>query len=186
MSKSEADLLDQIIIELSVYGRRVRSVVGAAGGGLSFVEYSLLGFIADEGPCRAADLVRVYGLDKSTISRQVSGLVDRHLVDRSDDGLRLLRLTPAGHSLLEQARVVLREQVDARLASWTPEERRVFADLLHRYNAAERLRGVLRFPPASQSAADPAEAMCLPAGPAQNGSTSAVGYAARSRSKKER
>jgi DNA-binding MarR family transcriptional regulator len=140
MSKSEADLLDQIIIELSVYGRRVRSVVGAAGGGLSFVEYSLLGFIADEGPCRAADLVRVYGLDKSTISRQVSGLVDRHLVDRSDDGLRLLRLTPAGHSLLDQARAVLREQVDARLASWTPEERRVFADLLRRYNAAQRLR----------------------------------------------
>ena len=45
----------------------------------------LLALLQDEGPLRASDLVIRLGLDKSTVSRQVTSLVELGLVDRAPD-----------------------------------------------------------------------------------------------------
>src|SRR3954451_6903581 len=47
--------------------------------------YGLLALLQDSGPLRASDLVARLGLDKSTVSRQLSSLVELGLVDRVAD-----------------------------------------------------------------------------------------------------
>ena len=46
-------------------------------------------------------------------------------------------MTPAGARLLRSTRAALLQLLGDRIADWTPEERRTFADLMRRYNAAE-------------------------------------------------
>ncbi|NPC96721.1 MarR family winged helix-turn-helix transcriptional regulator [Nocardioides sp. zg-DK7169] len=125
------DLLDQ----LSLYGRRARGAVERVAPGLSFAEYSLLGQVSTTGAARAHDLARVFGLDKSTVSRQLAGLVRRGLVER--DEARCVHVTPEGARLLRATRAELLGLLGERVADWTLEERRSFATLMRRYNAAE-------------------------------------------------
>jgi len=126
-----AELLDQ----LSLYGRRARGAVERVAPELSFAEYSLLGHVSTEDGARAQDLAHVFNLDKSTVSRQLGGLVKRGLVQRHDG--RHLRVTPQGAELLRSTRAALLELLGERVADWTLEERRTFGDLMRRYNAAE-------------------------------------------------
>jgi len=125
-----AELLDQ----LSLYGRRARGAVERVAPELSFAEYSLLGRVSTEDGARAQDLARAFGLDKSTVSRQLGGLVERGLIRREG---RQLRVTTHGAALLRSTRTALLELLGERVADWTLEERRTFADLMRRYNAAD-------------------------------------------------
>ena len=128
------DAIEQILHELTLYGRRVRAVVGRAHPDLSFAAYSMLSHVYDEDGCRAVELARTYGLDKSTVSRQLGDLVRRGLIHRDDAGLHV---TPRGARLLEGARRQQRSLLAERMRGWSEEERRTFAELLHRYNAGE-------------------------------------------------
>jgi len=134
---AQDDVTQQILHELTLYGRRVRAVVERAHPDLSFVAYSMLSHVYDEDGCRAVDLARVYGLDKSTVSRQIGALVRRGLVQRDDGGVQALHVTPAGARLLEGARDQQRAMLARRLERWTDAERRTFAELLRRYNVGE-------------------------------------------------
>ncbi|WP_158648011.1 MarR family winged helix-turn-helix transcriptional regulator [Nocardioides houyundeii] len=125
------DLLDQ----LSLYGRRARGAVERVAPELSFAEYSLLGYVRTTDGARAHDLAQVFGLDKSTVSRQLAGLTRRGLVER--DETRCLRVTPEGERLLRSARAALLDLLGERVTDWTLEERRTLADLMRRYNTAD-------------------------------------------------
>jgi DNA-binding MarR family transcriptional regulator len=129
------DVTQQILHELTLYGRRVRTLVQRLHPDLSFVGYTMLGHVYDEGGCRAVDLARVYELDKSTVSRQVGDLIRRGLLDRDQAGV--LTVTRAGNRLLGDARRQQLTLLEERLSGWTADERRTFADLLRRYNAGE-------------------------------------------------
>lgn len=126
---------EELLDQLSLYGRRARGAVERVTPELSFAEYSLLGLVSGENGARAHDLARVFGLDKSTVSRQLAGLTRRGLVERDDT--RAVRVTPAGARLLRSTRAALLDLLGERVADWTPEERRTFADLMRRYNAAD-------------------------------------------------
>src|SRR3954465_2271563 len=93
--------------ELTVFSRRIRSLSARLHPELSFVAYSMLSQIAGEQECSAVDLVHLYQLDKSTVSRQVADLESPGLVDRTPDpagGRRqLLQVTAAGAQLLDRA-----------------------------------------------------------------------------------
>ena len=100
--------------------------------------YGLLALLQDTGPPRASDLVARLGLDKSTVSRQVSSLVDLGLVDRAadpDDG-RAQVLTPSaeGAARLTGIRNARRARWEADLSGWDTDDVATLATLLGRLN----------------------------------------------------
>jgi len=106
--------------------------------------YGLLALLQDAGPLRASDLVSRLGLDKSTVSRQISALVELGLVDRAADPMdgRAQVLTPSveGASRLEHIRTVRRARWEADLSDWPADDVARLADLLARLNGIGEAR----------------------------------------------
>ncbi|MGY2003337.1 MarR family winged helix-turn-helix transcriptional regulator [Blastococcus sp. SYSU DS1024] len=100
--------------------------------------YGLLALLQDAGPLRASDLVARLGLDKSTVSRQLSSLVELGLVDRAadpDDGrAQVLRPSAEGAARLAGIRTVRRARWESDLADWPAEDVATLAVLLERLN----------------------------------------------------
>jgi DNA-binding MarR family transcriptional regulator len=146
MQQSEVDssaALDLIQRELVVLIRRaLRGTVLQAEGHdhhLDLAAYSLLIRLADEGPQRSGDLARAFGVDKSTMSRQVSALERAGLVSRMEDPLDgrayQVSISPQGQRSLERTRADRRRAYRELLAHWPEADRQDFARLLARYNA---------------------------------------------------
>ncbi|WP_116201426.1 MarR family winged helix-turn-helix transcriptional regulator [Amycolatopsis circi] len=94
----------------------------------------LLAMLAEEGPFRAGEIAAVLGVNPSTVSRQVAGLVRSGLVERradpEDGRASPLFVTAAGRRILEVERQRRAAQFGDALSGWSPEERARFADLL--------------------------------------------------------
>ena len=135
---TDTDIGAEVQRELTVFSRRIRALSARLHPDLSFVAYSMLSQIGASGGCRSVDLVHLYRLDKSTVSRQVADLERRGLIERTADPAggrgQLLAVTSSGARLLDEAARGQREELDRRLADWSSEELRVFARLLRRYN----------------------------------------------------
>lgn len=100
--------------------------------------YGLLALLADAGPLRATDLVVRLGLDKSTVSRQVSSLVDLGLVSREADPTdgRAQVLTPSAEGAAQLARIreARRARWEEDLSHWPVEDVARLGELLGRFN----------------------------------------------------
>jgi DNA-binding MarR family transcriptional regulator len=128
--------------ELSVLFGRARSVslnlVAQIHPELDSASYALLLRLDDTGPVRAADVVGLTGLDKSTVSRQLSRLEELDLIERvadpSDGRARLIQLTKTGTTRLASVREDRRRQLRARFESWSTDDLQAFATLLGRLN----------------------------------------------------
>ncbi|MBV2352949.1 MarR family winged helix-turn-helix transcriptional regulator [Streptomyces sp. J2-1] len=124
---------------MTAFARRARSTAGRMHPELSLVSYTLLGHLEESGGCRATDLASHYGLDKSTVSRQVSALERSGLIERrlapDDHRVQLLHLTPAGDEILAQVTRSRRSAFRERLADWPEADLVRFAAYLERYNA---------------------------------------------------
>jgi len=101
--------------------------------------YAALLVIARRAPLRLVDLAEEFGLDKSTMSRQVSALLALGLVRRRPDPLDgrafLLELADEGRARLDEVSRARHEEWRARLASWSAEDVRTLADGLTRLAA---------------------------------------------------
>ncbi|MEC7489549.1 MAG: MarR family transcriptional regulator [Pseudomonadota bacterium] len=88
--------------------------------GISPGEFSLLTIVQANPEIRQTDLIRIYRLDKSTMSVAVNRLVERGLISRKklpkDRRFHGLTLTRAGRQLLTTATGVVEEQ-EKRMAS---------------------------------------------------------------------
>jgi DNA-binding MarR family transcriptional regulator len=134
--------------EVSLLLRRGRAITGRLARELhpelDGAAYGLLALLQDAGPLRASDLVSRLGLDKSTVSRQVSSLVDLGLVDRAADPVdgRAQVLTPSaeGAQRLARIREVRRARWEADLADWPREDVARLGELLARYNGIGEAR----------------------------------------------
>jgi DNA-binding MarR family transcriptional regulator len=124
-----------ILTELTFHTRRARALVEDLVPDLSFVAYATLSHVYDAGGCRAVDLAAAQQLDKSTVSRQVGELVRSGLLEKTQGGV--ITTTAAGRRRLEAGRTAQLEALSERLRDWSAEERRVFAELLHRFNQAD-------------------------------------------------
>ena len=93
---------------------------------------------------RQLDLVRFYGLDKSTLSVAVNRLSDRGMIrrrrlpqDRRNQGLSL---TDAGQDLLQTATRLVNDQEDRMKMVISPQELDVLMGALRRIAATQRER----------------------------------------------
>ncbi|WP_209305176.1 MarR family winged helix-turn-helix transcriptional regulator [Blastococcus sp. CT_GayMR20] len=128
--------------EIALLLRRARAISTRLAGELhpelDGAAYGLLALLQDTGPLRASDLVARLGLDKSTVSRQVSNLVDLGLVDRAADPVdgRAQVLTPSaeGAERLERVRQSRRARWEADMSDWPAEDVARLAELLGRLN----------------------------------------------------
>lgn len=135
-------VVDAIQREMTSFARRARAFAGRLHPELTLVSYTLLAHLeetADVGGCLAKDLAAHYGLDKSTVSRQVQTLEGLGFLERvpapGDHRAQLLRLTPAGAEILAQVTESRLAAVSERLSGWPDADVARFADLLTRYNS---------------------------------------------------
>ncbi|WP_431278160.1 MarR family winged helix-turn-helix transcriptional regulator [Leifsonia poae] len=149
-SERRENAIARVQEELITVARRGTARVRRENEALSFVDQSLLSFIAANPGSRAVDIAAHFGLNRSTVSRQLGALAEFGLIttlpDENAEAMaatdtdpargrgQALRLTEAGeHAMLTSTRVTLAALTD-RLADWAPDEIDRFAALLERYN----------------------------------------------------
>ena len=145
---AETDSIEQ---QLTVLLRRAHPVHLSTQHGDVALERSAYGImckLADEGPQRLGLLASAFGLDPSTISRQVQDLERAGLAfrqkDPNDGRASILDLTPHGRDVLEPTRNHRRARLRKALADWPESDFTVMARLLRQLNASmDRLDGHL-------------------------------------------
>jgi DNA-binding MarR family transcriptional regulator len=133
---------EQIEQQMTMLLRRVQRIhISTASGGemdLDRSAYGILCRLADEGPQRLGLLASAFGLDPSTITRQVqalekAGLVVRH-ADPDDRRASILDLTEEGKVTLAHTRAYRRERLEEVLDDWPDHDREELARLLTKVN----------------------------------------------------
>lgn len=105
---------------------------------LSLAQHSLLGYIARNPGCRATDISEVFGVNRSTVSRQVRHCVDAGLLHAGSGPARLghpLNLTDHGAAVLTATVTQRHDEVRAGLAGWTEDDIEHFVRLLRRFRS---------------------------------------------------
>jgi DNA-binding MarR family transcriptional regulator len=150
--KSREAALEDLYQGLSTLARRARDLGDDLHPGLSLVAYSLLVQIDLTSEARAADLAAHFGLDKSTVSRQLEQLIAAGLLRREGErpgrrGYGLV-LTDAGKQLLAEAAQAVKDCLAGWLADWDDGDVAGFGQLVGRFNASTN-RAETGFGPAS-------------------------------------
>jgi DNA-binding MarR family transcriptional regulator len=130
--------LEDLYHGLTTMSRRSRDMSDDLHPGLSLVAYTLLTEIDLTPGVRAVDLCAHFGLDKSTLSRQLEQLISAGLLRREGErpGRRgsVLALTPAGQQHLAAAAQAVRGRLAERLTGWDDGDIATFAQLVARFN----------------------------------------------------
>jgi DNA-binding MarR family transcriptional regulator len=127
--------------QLTILLRRVQRIHFTTSSGeieLDRSAYGILCRLVDEGPQRLGLLAQAFGLDPSTITRQVQALEHEHLVERrpdpTDRRASLLDLTDQGRAVLTETRARRREWLEAALDDWDDDDHAEFGRLLEKFN----------------------------------------------------
>jgi DNA-binding MarR family transcriptional regulator len=134
--------------EIALLLRRARVISERLAGelhpDLDGSAYGLLALLQDLGPLRAGDLVARLGQDKSTVSRQVTKLVELGLVDRTADPVdgraQVLAPSSEGSARLARIRAARRARWEADLSDWPTDDVATLAELLERINTIGEAR----------------------------------------------
>jgi DNA-binding MarR family transcriptional regulator len=124
---------------LATLMRRRAALSAEVHPGLSLTAYSVLTQIQAAPGSRACDLADLFGLDKSTVSRQLNELQATGLIGREGErpGRRgyTLVLTAKGQRKLEQEAERARQRLAEGLASWKEQDIAAFAEIIERFLA---------------------------------------------------
>lgn len=139
----------QIEQQLTVLLRRVQRIHLSTSSGdvnLERSAYGIMAKLADGGPHRLGALASAFGLDPSTITRQVQALVELGLAQRTTDPTdrraSILDLTDVGREVFERTRATRREKLQSAFAEWRVEDVRQFSRLLTDFNGSlDRILG---------------------------------------------
>lgn len=139
--------IEAVFSQLREISRRTSARSRSLEKSLTFVEHSLLQFIARTDNARATDIAAAFSLNRSTVSRQINTLIELGLVhylghpSEPDSAApargRVLALTESGHTQLAASTRVHQGVVEDRLAAWSDAEIAAFAASLSRYNEAD-------------------------------------------------
>ena len=106
---------------------------------LTTAEAAVMRVVAREGSCRAGSVAAQLGVGPSAVSRLVSALVERGLVERhpdpADGRAELLALTDLGGTTMQVRRAAYLERLRCRFAGWGPERLDDAAELLEELGA---------------------------------------------------
>ena len=145
-----ADILRALI----VISRRGVADARVADLSLSMTDQSILGYIVDHPGSRSTDIAQAFRLNRSTVSRQLTGLIELGVVCEKTDASgrgRPLELTDSGWAAYNEAIAILQGVVDEHLDGWTDAEVTRFAHDLQRFNTGvsgeTRPRHPLEAPP---------------------------------------
>lgn len=138
LRQDRSDAVGRVHTALITIARR-GSVRRQARSSLSRVEESLLAHLAAHPGQRAIDIADHFRLNRSTVSRQLAGLVERGLVADADGEEvsrrgQPLSVTAKGADILAEGDDSLLSAVDARIREWSDADVERFADLLERFN----------------------------------------------------
>lgn len=135
-----ASVTDSFIDLQRTVRRSKARLLAAAGNDVESATHSLLHTLESEGPMRASTLAGSVQADLSTVSRQVTALVGRGLLERRadqrDGRACVLAVTDAGRAAIaehEQGRQAFFDEV---LTGWSADELRQFGQQLERFTAA--------------------------------------------------
>lgn len=102
--------------------------------------YAIMCTLADEGPQRLGAVASSFGLDPSTITRQVQALEEMGLAQRATDPTdrraSILDLSDDGRTVLDETRANRRERLRTALADWSEADVHDFSRLLKEFNAS--------------------------------------------------
>ena len=133
----------QIEQQITVLLRRVKRIHLSTTTGDVNLERSAYGImckLADEGPQRLGALATAFGLDPSTITRQVQALEEIGLAarttDPSDRRASILDLTDTGREVLDTTRTRRRSKLQRALSDWPESDLTDFGRLLKEFNAS--------------------------------------------------
>jgi DNA-binding MarR family transcriptional regulator len=137
----DAQRIEQQLTMLFRRAQRVHMMgTHAAGVDLDRSAYAILCRLDDQGPQRLGALATVFGLDPSTITRQVQSLERAGLAERTTDPrdrrVSLLSLSDPGLDAVHATRQHRRGQLNRVLADWSDADVDAFAALLERFNAS--------------------------------------------------
>jgi DNA-binding MarR family transcriptional regulator len=128
----------QLVRLVNMTSRAKAHFAAPAADGIERAAYALLAHLVREGPQRTTALAEAVRSDTSTVSRQVSALVQLGLVARTadpEDGRAcLLVATDAGHSTFDRAKAERTKHIAAMLAEWPQSDQRTLVMLLDRFN----------------------------------------------------
>ncbi|MFF5187483.1 MarR family winged helix-turn-helix transcriptional regulator [Streptomyces sp. NPDC000345] len=129
--------LDVIHEAIILFSRNAKARANNMYDDLSFVAYTMLSYVGSFPQPTASDLAERYGLEKSTVSRQVSRLEEDGLLRRrahpSRPRTKLLELTDTGRARLARVRQHQRKGLEERLGRWPDEDVETFGRLLWRF-----------------------------------------------------
>ena len=127
--------------QLTILLRRVQRIHFTTSSGeveLDRSAYGILCRLVDEGPQRLGYLAQAFGLDPSTITRQVQALEHGGFVERrpdpTDRRASLLDLSDQGREVLIATRARRREWLRAALGDWDDHDHEEFGRLLEKFN----------------------------------------------------
>ena len=133
--------LHQLETELSLFVRRAAAhyLTGHTDEGpLDGWRYPLLVRLAEYGPERPAQLARLFGLNRSTVSRHLARLEEAEMVSRPKERgsatVSPFAITSAGRAALEAARQVRMGPLRELMSTWPEAQCRELAWLLSRLN----------------------------------------------------
>lgn len=130
-------VIDDLYQSLTTMIRRRTELSAELHPGVSLVSYTLLTQIDADPDVRATDLADLFGLDKSTVCRQLNELEAAGLIRREGErpGRRgnALGLTAEGRCTLEAEADRARERLSERLAGWKERDITAFAQMVERF-----------------------------------------------------
>ncbi|WP_241387180.1 MarR family winged helix-turn-helix transcriptional regulator [Rhodococcus sp. CH91] len=135
-NRQSADGVARVYEEFVLLVRFLTSGARAQDSGLSLVQHSLLGFISRNPGCRATDISEVFGVHRSTVSRQLRHAVDAGWVEAESGPARAghpLRLTDHGAAVLEGAVMRRLDDVRSGIDRWDQDDLDRFVHLLRRF-----------------------------------------------------
>ncbi len=123
----------KISAQLLLLAARLASTASAtfARMGLGSVEAKVL-FCLGDGPQTASRVGKMVGVDRAAICRAAQTLAGRELVVKTEGPIKDLNLTPLGHAVMHQVKILVCEREERILSGFSHDDRLVLAGLLGR------------------------------------------------------